>query len=120
MDRVECRRRIFESFRGLQIATREEVLDAGKAVRGRCLHGNWRSCRAIAAESAAIFHARCQGSPAPAVYAGFAAIVEDVGPGGDVDEADRAQAKLGWQRARYQRNIADQTGSQNAAETGDA
>ena len=77
-------------------------------------------CRAIAADGAAIFEARLDGAAAAAVEADAAGIVEGIGAGGDVDQADRAHAELGRQRAGDQRDGADQAGVQDAAEAGDA
>ena len=57
---------------------------------------------------------------AAAVEAHAAAVVEGVGAGGDVDQADRAQAEFGRQRAGDERHAADQAGFQNAAEAGHA
>ena len=122
MDGVVGSRRIFNAHRGLQIAAGEKVLDPGKAVGGRGqrrrLADNRRASRAIAAERTAIFEARRDRPVAAAVEAHAAAVVKGVGAGGDVDQADRAQAEFGRQRAGDERHTADKAGFQNAAEAG--
>ena len=75
---------------------------------------------AIASERAAIFQERRDVSAAAAVRADAAAVVEDVVPGRDVDEADRAEPELGRQRAGDEGDSADQIGFQNTPKAGDA
>ena len=55
-----------------------------------------------------------------AVNADLAAVVENVGAGRDVDEANRPQAVFGRERAGDQGDAADPAGVENAAEAGQA
>ena len=54
------------------------------------------------------------------VQADAAAVVEKVGAGLDVDQADSAQSIFGRQGAGDQRNAADKAGVEDAAEAGNA
>ena len=122
VDRAVGWERIFEAFLGLQITADEEVLDAGKAIRtGQSAGSGSRSYRRTgAAERAAVLDRRGERSLTAAVKADLTAVVEDVGAGGDVDEADGSQAVFGRQRAHDQRHAADPAGVENAAEAGQA
>ena len=126
MDGVERRQRVFDAFGGLQVTAGEEILHARETPvrrrrRRRLADGRGRGRGGtLAAEGAAIVEARFDGASAAAVEAHSAGIVERVGTGGDVDEADRAHAELCRQRAGDERHAADQVGIENAAEAGDA
>ena len=122
VDRAVGRERIFEAFLGLQVTPDEEVLDAGKAIRtGQSAGSGSRSYRRTgAAERAAVLDRRRERSLTAAVKADLTAVVENVGAGRDVDEADSAQAVFGRERAHDQGDTADPAGVENAAEAGQA
>ena len=82
--------------------------------RSRCYR------RTRAAECAAVLNRRRERSLTAAVDADLTAVIENVGAGRDVDQADRSQPVFGRQRADDQGDAADPAGVENAAEAGEA
>ena len=122
MDRAVGRGRILDAFLGLQVTPDEEVLDAWEAIRtGQSAGSRSRSCRRTgAAERAAVLDRRRERSLTTAVKADLTAVVENVGAGRDIDQADGSQAVFGRERAHDQGDAADPAGVENAAEAGQA
>ena len=107
---------IRDSYIGLQIASGEVILDARKAVRARqrVRSRSGRRRRAVTAERAAVFAVWRDVAMAAAVDTHSAAVVENIGAGRDVDEADGAHPEFGRKRARHQGDAADKIGIKNA------
>ena len=122
MDRAVGGDRILQAFFGLQVTSSEEVLDARKAIRtGQGAGSRSRRYRRTgAAEGAAVLDRRRERALTAAVDADLTAVIENVGAGRDVDQADGAQAIFGRQRAHNQGDAADPAGVKNAAEAGQA
>src|ERR1700733_10913367 len=81
-------RRRFQAPIGEEITTGEKVLDAGKAISARQPFGprrRRRNGRTGAAERSAVLDRWCERSVTAAIDASLAAVVEQIGAGGDVD-----------------------------------